>query len=62
MEQLRDNVLESYICFVHAVEDSPKQKELLNHLPIIMEFLKKTCNETFNPTVVIKTLKLLLYD
>jgi len=51
LEQLRDVVLESYVCFVHAIEESPKQNDLINHLPNIIEFLKKTCNEVFNPTV-----------
>jgi len=51
LEQLRDSVLESYICFVHAVEDSAKQDALIQHLPLMIDFLKKTCNETFNPTV-----------
>jgi importin subunit beta-1 len=51
LEQLRDVVLESYVCFVHATEESPRQNDLIKHLPTIIDFLKKTCNQTFNPTV-----------
>jgi hypothetical protein len=52
LEQLRENLLESYICFLHAVADSPNSDQLLNYLPGVMTFLGKTCTEEYNPTVV----------
>jgi len=51
IEQLRENLLESYICFLHAVADSPNSEELLNYLPGVMNFLATTCTEEYNPSV-----------
>jgi hypothetical protein len=53
IEQLRENMLESFICFIHAVAEAPNGRDLLGFIPEVMDFLKLTCTEKYNPTVVI---------
>ena len=52
LEQLRENVLDSYVCFFHAVTESESPNLILNSIPTIMQYLAVTCTKEFNPTVV----------
>lgn len=52
LEQLRENILESYICFFHAVSESSNPQGIINSLPSVMTFLNQTCTQQYNPTVV----------
>jgi len=51
LEQLRENVLDSYVCFFHAVTESESPNLILNSIPTIMQYLAVTCTKEFNPTV-----------
>jgi len=51
LEQLRENVLDSYVCFFHAVTESESPNLILNSIPTIMQYLAVTCTKDFNPTV-----------
>lgn len=51
-EQLKENLIESYTCFLHAMQDIPIAKEkVLAHLPTVVQFIEKTCEESLNPTI-----------
>jgi importin subunit beta-1 len=51
LEQLRENVLDSYVCYFHSVTESTNPDYILDTLPIVMEFLNVTCTKQFNPSV-----------
>jgi len=52
LEQLRENVLDSYICYFHAVTESTNPDLILDTLPIVLNFLSCTCTKEYNPSVV----------
>ena len=53
LESLRENLLESFICFFYAVGEEPNcQERILNFIPGVMLYLEKTCTQEYNPTVV----------
>jgi len=51
LEQLRENVLDSYVCFFHAVSESETPDLILATLPTVMTFLSRTCTKEYNPSV-----------
>jgi importin subunit beta-1 len=51
LEQLRENVLDSYVCFFHAVTESENPDLIFPSIPTIMQYLAVTCTKDFNPTV-----------
>jgi len=51
LEQLRENVLDSYICYFHAVTESTNPDLILDTLPIVLNFLSCTCTKEYNPSV-----------
>lgn len=53
LEELKDNLIESFTCFVHAFAQSEKSQNLFNHFPHLIEFIQFTCDKKYNPTIVI---------
>jgi len=51
VEQLRDGFIESFICFMHGVEESKKIADLFQYLPKVITFLQSTCVKLYNPTI-----------
>lgn len=51
-EQLKDKIVESYICFVHAYGGTENGDILLPHFNNLFSFLNKACDSSLNPTVV----------
>ena len=61
-EQLKENLIESYTCFVHSMQDIPECKDkIFLHLQTVVQFIEKTCDESLNPTIVIYYYLLLLF-
>eukprot|EP01016_Furgasonia_blochmanni_P047551 TRINITY_DN699_c0_g1_i9.p1 TRINITY_DN699_c0_g1~~TRINITY_DN699_c0_g1_i9.p1 ORF type:complete len:855 (-),score=333.77 TRINITY_DN699_c0_g1_i9:376-2940(-) len=50
-EQLKEKLVESFICILHAFVDTPFQENVLTYIPKTIEFLQRTCNTKYNPTV-----------
>jgi hypothetical protein len=51
-EQLKEKLVESYICFVHCFGGTEHSNLLLDHFPNLFGFLMKVSNTELNPTVV----------
>lgn len=61
LEQLRENILDSYVCFFHSVSEGANPQGILESIPVVMNFLAQTCTQQYNPTVV-STLIYRLFD
>lgn len=60
-EQLKEKLVESYICFVHCLGGTEHGDILIDHFPNLFTFMAKVTQSDLNPTVVFITIIYKLY-
>lgn len=60
-EQLKEKLVESYICFVHCLGGTENGDILLDHFPNLFTFMAKVTQSDLNPTVVFEIIIYIFY-
>ncbi|EGR27486.1 importin beta, putative, partial [Ichthyophthirius multifiliis] len=50
-EQLKDKIIDAYTCVMHGINDAQPNRYFLQHIPKLVEFIYKTCEQQYHPTV-----------
>lgn len=54
VEELKEKLIESFTCFIHAFSTSPPYSDIImSRFFKLLEFIQHTCDARVNPTIVI---------